>query len=307
MTTWDEVVQPENLRRAWRWVCSNPDARFKDHFRDLYTAYAIADDTLLADLQDRLKRQIYTPTQACKVFLPKPSGVLRPYTLLGVEDQIAYQAMVNVIAERLLPRVRSRYNKEVFGHLYAGKSCMWFYRKWSDGYARFNMAARKAFADGCKITASFDLTACYDSLDHGVLRHFLGEIRCDPEFCGRFTDWLSIWTATEAKVYHNHGIPQGPLPSGLVAEVVLQHFDANRGREGRVHYMRYVDDIRLFAKTEQELRRMLVRLDMLSKDIGLFPQSSKIDIHEIKDIETELKSVSHPTETTIKKKIVDQR
>ena len=61
-----------------------------------------------------------------------------------VEDQIVYQATANVVAERLLPKVRRRYNKEVFGHLYAGKSSKWFYRKWSDGYARFNAAARAA-------------------------------------------------------------------------------------------------------------------------------------------------------------------
>jgi hypothetical protein len=116
-----------------------------------------------------------------------------------------------------------------------------------------------------------------------------------------------VWTATEAGYYHNHGIPQGPQPSGLVAEVVLQHFDSNRGRERRVRYFRYVDDIRMFAKTERELRQMLVRLDMLSKDIGLFPQSSKIDIHEVKDMEAELKSLSHPVETSVKRKFVDQQ
>jgi hypothetical protein len=307
MATWDEVIRLDNLRRAWRWVRTNPDAQFKSYFRDLYTLHAIADDALLADLRDRLKRGIYQPTRACKVFLPKPSGILRPYTLLTVEDQIVYQAAVNVIAERLFPRVRRRYNKEVFGHLYAGKTCQWFYRKWSDGYGLFNAAAREAFADGYKVAASFDLTACYDSLDHGVLRHFLEELRCDAECCKVFTDWLSIWTATEAGYYHNHGIPQGPQPSGLVAEVVLQHFDSNRGRERRVRYLRYVDDIRMFAKTERELRQMLVRLDMLSKDIGLFPQSSKIDIHEVRDIEAELKSLSHPIETAVKRRVVDQQ
>jgi hypothetical protein len=307
METWDEVIQFGNLRRAWRWLRTNSDAQFKSYFRDLYTAYAIADDALLADLQNRLARSIFEPTRACKVLLPKPSGILRPYTLLTIEDQIVYQASVNIIAERLFPRVRPRYNKEVFGHLYAGKTSLWFYRKWSEGYALFNAAAREAFTDGYKIAASFDLTACYDSLDHGVLRHFIRELRCDSDFCKRFTDLLSTWTATDAGYYHNHGIPQGPLPSGLVAEVVLQHFDANRKHERSVRYFRYVDDIRLFAKTERELRQMLVRLDMLSKDIGLFPQTSKIDIHEVKDIEKELKSISHPTETAVMRRVVDHR
>jgi hypothetical protein len=41
---------------------------------------------------------------------------------------------------------------------------------------------------------------------------------------------------------------------------------------------------------------MLIRLDTLSEDIGLFPQAGKINIHEIENIEGELKSVSIPYE-----------
>ena len=203
------------------------------------------------------------------------SGIVRPYTLLTVEDQIVYQAMVNVVAEKLFPHVRARYLTEAFGHLYAGKSSIWFYRKWSDGYAAFNKTARQAFNSGLKFTASFDLTAYYDSLDHGVLRHFLSVIGCDQEFSLALTEHLSVWTATERRVYHNHGIPQGPLGSGLLSEVVLQHFDSNYGSPKRVRYLRYVDDIRLFAASQRELREMIVNLDLLSKDVGLFPQSSK--------------------------------
>jgi hypothetical protein len=39
---------------------------------------------------------------------------------------------------------------------------------------------------------------------------------------------------------------------------------------------------------------MVTWLDMLSKEVGLFPQSSKIDIRQVTDIEEELKSVSQP-------------
>ena len=235
----------------------------------------MADLTLLADLGKRLKRGTYQPSHACKVFYPKRSGILRPYTLLTVEDQIVYQALVNIVAEQLFPHVKARYLTETFGHLYAGKSSVWFYRKWSDGYVAFNKAARLAFDSGLTFTASFDLTAYYDSLDHGVLRHFLSVIGCDQGLCSALAEYLSLWTATERRVYHNHGIPQGPLGSGLLSEVVLQHFDSNYGDPKRVRYLRYVDDIRLFAATPRELRVMIVNLDLLSKDVGLFPQSSK--------------------------------
>lgn len=297
----------ENLRRAWRWIRSNPDANYKAYFRPLYQHYAVAEEALLAELANRLKRDVYEPSPACKLFLPKASGILRPLSLLSVEDQIAYQAAVNVVAEKLLPRVRKRYLTQVFGHLYAGKQSTWFYRKWSSGYKAFNDCARQAFNDGFVFTASFDLTACYDSLDHGVLRFFLVKLGLNSEFAATLTSWLERWTATEKGIYHGHGIPQGPLSSGLLSEVVLSHFDALKLSGVEFRYMRYVDDIRMFAKNEHDLRRLLVSLDLMSKDIGLFPQSGKIGIHRVANIETELKSVSNPPEPSIKRKVVNQK
>lgn len=296
----------DNLDRAWRWIRTNPDATYKAFFRSAYSAYAVADTRIIADLRERLRRGSYEPFHAAKIYFPKRSGILRPYSLLTVEDQIAYQAMVNTVAEQLFPRVRHRYYVEAFGHLYAGRTSQWFYRKWSDGYALFNKAAREAFANGLVYTASFDLTAFYDSLDHGVLQYFLRKIGCDRDFADTLVRWLSIWTATDRRIYHHHGIPQGPLGSGLVAEVVLQYFDQHHRGSPRVRYLRYVDDIRMFAKTENELRSMIVHLDKLSKDVGLFPQSSKIDIHRVQSIAEELKTISTPSEAAVRSRVVDQ-
>jgi retron-type reverse transcriptase len=307
MADLDQLRHPDNLRSAWRWLLSNPDATYKSYFRGLYQRYAIAEDTLLQDLADRLRRGIYEPEPACKIFHPKASGILRPYSLLSVEDQIVYQSAVNLIAEKLYPRVVQRYNKQVFGHLYAGKGSTWFYRQWSAGYRAFNQSTKQAFADGYVYTASFDLTACYDSLDHRVLKHFLSKLGLDQDFCHKFAEWLEKWTATERRIFHNHGIPQGPLSSGLLSEVVLSYFDELKLRHSDFRYLRYVDDIRLFAKDENTLRRLLVSLDLMSKDIGLFPQSGKISIHRIQNIDDELKSISNPPEAAITRRFIDQK
>lgn len=306
MTLPRDLYDIDNIRRAWRWVRSNSDSAYKSYFRELYAAYSIAEDKLLERLADRLRRGIYEPETACKIYLPKKSGILRPYSLLAIEDQIAYQAAVNLVAEALFPRVRSRYLKEVFGHLYAGKTSVWFYRKWSDGYKAFNKATTSSFKRGYKWTASFDLTACYDSIDHKVIQHFLVRLKLSREFAQTLSEWLSKWTATDRDIYHGHGIPQGPLGSGLMAEMVLSHFDDHKWSKMGIRYMRYVDDIRLFAKNEKALRGALVRLDRLSKDVGLFPQSGKIDLHKVTDIKKELKTVSQPTEAAVRGSVVDQ-
>ena len=301
------LYRMDNIERAWRWIKSNPDRGYKTYFGRHYPVYSIAEGPLLKAISDRLRKGTYVPAPSCKIFLPKASGILRNYTLLEIEDQIAYQAVANVIAEQMFHRVRPRYLKQVFGHLYAGKGSNWFYRKWSTGYAAFNKAAIEAHSAGNIFAASFDLTAFYDSIDHRVLQHFLEDFGVKREIVLSLQEWLSTWTGTEAQILQGHGIPQGPLSSGLIAETVLSHLDNHGWTKTGVTYLRYVDDIRLFAKTEQHLRAALIRLDHLSKDIGLFPQSSKISIHRVSNIFDELKSVSQPIDAVIRAEPVDQK
>ena len=134
---------------------------------------------------------------------------------------------------------------------------------------------RPPFKAGYGWTASFDLTAFYDSIDHGVLDYLLEGINVDRGLREFLAVCLGKWTATSTQIYHRHGIPQGPLSSGLIAEAVLRHFDEKHDGRVDVFYFRYVDDIRLFARSELPLRQALVALDRLSKDVGLFPQSGK--------------------------------
>jgi retron-type reverse transcriptase len=285
-----------NLERAWQWTRTNTERAYRGYCADIWRASSLAIDSQLERIRIRLRSGAYEPEDSTKLFLPKPSGVQRPYTILSVSDQIVYQAFANVIAERLVLRVHDRYNKSTFGHLYAGKASPYFYRHWKRSYRRYTDAMRDAFEKGFVYAASFDLTACYDSIDHAVIEHSLLELRLDTEFIAAFLKLLSHWTGYtggKERIYHGHGIPQGPLPSGLVAETVLRYFDDTDGRKG-LRYFRYVDDIRLFAKDERTLRRELVALDVRSKQLGLFPQSSKIHIHRVTRIEDEFKSISLP-------------
>lgn len=304
MNDFAEMHSVANLRRAYRWLLSNPDARYKNLFRDSYAAFAIASAQNIAQLSKDLRDQRYQPTHASKIYLPKGSGLLRPITLLNVDDQIVYQACVNIIADRLKPRTLRRYRKTVFAHLYAGRRSPFFYMKWQDSYRLFASETRRMFATGFRYVANFDLTSFYDTIDHHVLGQFLSEIGIDLDLRQFLLDCLRVWTsATWANraniIYHRHGIPQGPLSSGMLSEAVLTHIDSTGERGKAVRYLRYVDDIKLFARREVDIRRRLVALDICCKEIGLFPQSSKINIRPFVDPDREIKSVSRPPEPSI--------
>lgn len=286
-----------NLRRCWGWIKSNPEAGYKGYFRHIYRAYELGIDKNLEELSRKLKKGLFQPSFAEKLYFPKGSGLLRPWTLLGVEDQIAYMAAASIAAIRLHPRVRRQYETTVFGNLYAGKKSDFFYRDWRRCYRSYTDAMRNAYASGHRWTASFDLTACYDSIDHRVLRDRLLEIKVDQDLVDMLMNWLCHWTVHDQSdsIYIEHGIPQGPLPSGMLSEVVLSYFDKLPQIPDTV-YLRYVDDIRLFGEQEDVIRRQLIELDLASKRIGLFPQSSKIKIHAVDDIEDEIKGISNPPE-----------
>lgn len=302
-TDYERMHSAANLARAYRWVQSNSEAYYKSFFRDAYAAYAGNSSGNLRRLRRTLARNAYEPSHGSKLFLPKPSGLLRPYTLLTVDDQIVYQAAVNVIADKLRPKIRKRYGKIIFGHMYAGKSSPFFYMKWQNGYRAYSRAVVALIDDGYKHVANFDLTAFYDSIDHHVLQTFIHRLGVDDELTDFLMRCLKQWTSADwpqgvAPIYQGHGIPQGPLSSGLLSEVVLSYLD-EKGAVRTAKYLRYVDDIKLFAKSAVPLRQQLISLDLATKDIGLFPQSSKINIREVTDPASEVKSVSNPPEPAL--------
>lgn len=241
----DKIFDLANLRRAYRWIMSNPDALYKSYFRDSYDAFAIASDTHLKWIRTEGLRERYKVSHASKILVPKPSGSLRVITLLTVEDQIVYQACVNLIADALKAKTVRRYEKRVFAHLYAGKSSQFFYYKWQRSYRKFSQRVRDAHSKGYEYVANFDLAAFYDSIDHHVLRHYLKETGVDEDAIDFLLECLKIWTSSTwsngpQNIYHEHGIPQGPLASGMLSEAVLQHLD-DAGEQGRkTIYLRYV-------------------------------------------------------------------
>ncbi|KUO59704.1 MAG: hypothetical protein APF84_13685 [Gracilibacter sp. BRH_c7a] len=306
-----KAFSKDNIHRAWRWLNTNPDYKYKNYFRDIYTSYAISLSDNIDDLIFRLKSNTYEPTEPGKLYIPKPSGIMRPITLLSIEDQIVYQSFINIIAEYHLERAKKRYYVTTFGNLYAGKSSLFFHQKWDKGYKKYTNNIKKAYIDGNTYIASFDLTAFYDSIDYKVIDYFLTMYGIDKEFIDRLKYLLSKWT-TNKNILHGHGIPQGPLASGLLSEVVLSYLDeafekSQKKDSINVKYYRYVDDIRLMGKSENPIKMMLVRLDYYSKQVGLFPQSSKTSIKHVTNINEEIKDISAAMVETIKLKAKDPK
>jgi len=302
------TFDPGNLKRAWRWISNNPDRLYKDICRSSYIDHSTCITDVLSDIRDRGLRGLYEPSLARKIQLPKAKELSRTYSVLTLEDQIVYQAMVNVVAERSAPRIKSSSLVLSFGHVYAGKTSKTFYRDWRKCRREYINCAKRAFLRGLTHTAVFDLTNCYDTIGHSVIDHILQSMGFDRDFRDLFRELLRKWTpAADGGICLDAGIPQGPLGSGLVAELVLGSFDLEFDQNVTVRkYMRYVDDIRVFGRSPDDLNRCIWALESTAKSLGLHPQSSKVDVHEVTDIHAELKSVSVPAEDLGSGKRFDQ-
>lgn len=278
-------------------MLTNPEATYKNYFRNIYATYSMAKDNNIHNLSKKMKSG-YVPEQSFKVYVPKPNGLNRMYTLMSVEDQIVYQAYANKLADQMqVESVKRRYKKSVFGNLYAGKNSDFFFQRWEDSYKAFTKAIIKAFKNGNEYIASFDLTACYDSINHNLLGDILRKYHFAEACIKQFIYFLEKWCSPSSDYLIGVGIPQGPQASGIIAESVLSEYDSfieSIQKSYDFKYFRYVDDIKILAKDKETVRWVLFLLDKKSKELGLFPQASKVSVHKIINIDDEVKRISKP-------------
>jgi len=278
-----QLATRSNLELAWRRITTGGNHQYKRLFRSLYVAYEVALDDNLADLRKRLEGGSFEPRQPERVYLPKSSGLHRPLSLLHLEDQIVLQAFANLAAKKLYPRRAPLQFKVVFSNILQPESSIFFFKRWQETYAVFQQRIHRHYANGLRWVGDFDLAAFYDTVSHDLL---LTTIYPRTPSNGEM-EWLrsclATWSSEKASSRHGHGIPQGPLASDFLAECFMLPIDkALRTTPG---YTRYVDDVRLFGKTEDDVRAAIVLLERRCREHGLIPQTGKFAVKHAASVE----------------------
>jgi Reverse transcriptase (RNA-dependent DNA polymerase) len=245
-----------NFELAFLRLVRSNKSDYKQYYRHIFPSYFIALTENLKILINEIHKGAYEPGKSTLVFHPKKSGVLRPLTLLPFRDLIVYQAIVNVVAAKMRSVQAKHASTRCFGAILDDNKSPFFYRNWRTTYAAFNDKVRASHAVGNIYVADFDLVACYELIDHGILRACISQ-RVDSEelLDFLFNRCLPCWTTNAVERRLRHGIPQGPDASSFLAECVLFRFDSIKFKNAE--YFRYVDDIRLMARGEVPLRRAL--------------------------------------------------
>jgi hypothetical protein len=294
----NQLASRPNLELAWRRITTGGNYQYKQLFRSLYYAYEVALKANLRDLRQRILGGTFEPRHPERIYIPKASGLHRPLSLLNVEDQIVLQAFANLAAKQLQHRRASLQFKVVFSNILEKPDSIFFFRRWQDTYRSFQERIVEHYQEGLRWVGDFDLAAFYDTISHELLLKTLY-----PQTTNDALEWirgcLRTWSSDHAASRHGHGLPQGPLASDFLAECFLLPIDlALKGRRG---YMRYVDDVRLFGSTEDEVRAELIELERHCRERGLIPQAGKFLIkraNSVKDAMGMLPSISDPQHET---------
>lgn len=297
--TFEIYFNPENLKLAYYRIVCWPERMVKDRFG--IHAFGAQLDKNLKQLSEKLISGKYTPQHGFKFYEPKSSGTQRTKTLLMIEDALVYQAIANVIAARnydllaehddfVFGSVLIPDSKEGIDLLHQENPKYFFFKFWKSLFIRFKDSVIKAIEQD-KATHKFetDITGFFDSIPHyNLLLTLSTHFKVEDEILDLLSVCLNAWSGTKESSTPGVGIPQGPQPSYLLANLLLYPLDKQLISEAFKYY-RYMDDIKIYGYSESELRNVLVLIDNYLKGHGLSINSKKTGITEIgaaKDDET---------------------
>ena len=286
-----KYFNPDNLKLAYlRVVCWN-DKTVKD--RVGIRAFGVNLEENCKVLSKKICDNKYNPSRGFKFYVPKPSYTLRTKTLLYIEDAILYQAIANKIAEKSYGILKQQ-EQFVFGsvlnpNVQIGEKLLntkepnfFFFKFWQSLFQKFKESVIQSIeVDKVKYKFETDITGFFDCIPHyNLLEVLSSQFKVEDEILDILSNCLNIWSGTRDGITPGVGIPQGPVPSFLFANLLLHGLDEKIINKG-LKYYRYMDDIKIYGYDETELKYSLIVIDKYLKSVGLSINSKKTSIEKI--------------------------
>lgn len=287
----EEYFNVENLKLAYYRVICWPDRLVKDRFG--IHAFGVNLENNLKELSKKIISGNYNPQLGFKFYEPKSSGTQRTKTLLMIEDAMVYQAISNIIAQKVYPQLLENENF-VFGSVLSqnvqlGSEILkttnpnfFFFKFWKSLFGKFKESVIKAIeVDKATYKFETDITGFFDSIPHyNLLLTLSTEFGVEDEILDILSQCFNAWSGTKENSTPGVGIPQGPQPSFFFANLLLHPLDKQVISEAHKYY-RYMDDIKIYGYSEEELLDILVQIDIYLKSHGLSINSKKTSIQKI--------------------------
>ena len=256
-------------------------------------------------LSERIINGDYSPSRGFKFYMPKPSNTFRTQTQLLLEDALVYQAIANKLAEDVTDQLEI-HKDQVFGSILRDECKLGtkllsennpdfnFFKEWKPLHKKFINAVMQSIEEDQSVyRLETDITGFFDSIPHYNLFKVLREdFHLEGEIIELLSECLNAWSGTRDGMTKGVGIPQGPAPSYLLANLFLHKLDSQLINKG-LSYYRYMDDIKIYGFEKKKMQKLLHTIDKFTKSNGLSINSQKtsIDLMNLNDKEETLRSL----------------
>ena len=234
----ERVVDPENVRRAWKRVQANHGAPGIDGLTVEETEAWLHEHW--TTVRQSLLSGTYQPQPLRRKAIPKRSGGER---LLGIP----------VVVDRLLQKALQQVLTPIFDPQFSERSFGSRPARSAHGALRQVQADAKA---GYRIAVDLDLEKFFDRVPHDTLMARVARRVADKRVLSLLGRYLRAGVMVDGAVQATPwGTPQGGPVSSLLANILLDDLDQELERRGH-RFARYVDDILIVVRSRRAAERV---------------------------------------------------
>jgi RNA-directed DNA polymerase len=241
-----KVLEPENLKAAWRKVRANKGAPGIDgvSIEDFPQLIRKHWDTILA----KLKAGTYQPSPARRKVIPKDNGKgQRKLNIPTVLDRVLQQAINQVIT----PIFEPTFSDASYG-----------YRPLRSvrGAVERKLEHSRKIGKTCYVV-DCDLKSYFDTIPQARLMKRLRERIADEQLLTLIHKFLKSGTILMSGAYEDteDGVPQGGPLSPLLSNIVLDELDKELERRGH-RFVRFADDFVILCGSQRAGERILASI-----------------------------------------------
>ena len=235
----EEVVEGENLKRAWKRVKANQGSPGVDGM----TVFALKDylDEHWPAIREQLLMGKYEPQPVLRVEIEKLDGGMRKLGIPTVVDRFIQQAVMQVL--------QSRWDRTFSDSSYGFRPG----RSAHQAVAR----AQQYIAEGFTYVVDLDLEKFFDRVNHDKLMGQIAKRVEDKRLLKLIRAFLNAGVMEGGLVSPSvEGTPQGGPLSPLLSNLVLDELDRELERRGH-GFARYADDCNIYVRSERAGQRVM--------------------------------------------------
>lgn len=236
----EQVLAPENLRKAWQRVKSNAGAPGIDGMT--VEAFPAISRKQWPRIRSALMTGTYRPAPVRRVFIPKADGTERPLGVPTVLDRVIQQALAQVLS----PFFETGFSDHSYG-----------FREDRNAHQAIR-EVEAGWKEGRRYAVDCDLKSFFDTVNHDRLMGQLREKVRDRKVLGLIRRYLTAGVVLPDGTHEAtpQGVPQGGPLSPLLANITLDPLDKELERRGH-RFARYADDFLVLVKSAKAAERVM--------------------------------------------------